>query len=83
MFELIALTLFVAVPWSLGYLTGTYWVSTLPLVSLVLAVALYAADPPDHTDEVDVLPGLFAAASAIAVVTCLGGAAIRRRSRRS
>ena len=83
MFELVALLLFVAAPFVLGWATGSYLSVLLPTASLIAAVVSYAVDPPPGTDEVDVLPGLWILGSAIAVIVCLGGAALTRRSRRS
>jgi hypothetical protein len=82
MFEMVALLLFVAVPFVLGYGTGSYLAALLPAASLIASVVNYGVNPPAGTDEVDVLPGLWIAASAIAVTVCLGGAALARRSRR-
>jgi hypothetical protein len=81
-FELVPLVLFIAAPWALGYMSASYWAALLPAASLIAAVANYASDPPEGTDEVDVLPGLWIALSAIAVVICLIAAAVRRRTRR-
>ena len=81
-FELVTLILFVGLPLALGFGTGSYWAALLPAASLVTAVVSYVADPPAGTDEVDVLPGLWIAFSAVGVLVCLGGAARRRRSRR-
>jgi hypothetical protein len=82
MFELVALLLFVAVPFVLGYGTGSYLPALLPAASLVASAVNYVANPPPGTDEMDVLPGLWILGSAIAVTVCLGGAALTRRSRR-
>ena len=81
MFELVALLLFVAAPFALGYATGSYLPALLPAASLVASVVNYGANPPPGTDEVDVLPGLWSLGSAIAVTVCLGGAALTRRFR--
>jgi hypothetical protein len=80
-FELVALIVFVAVPWALGYGLASYWAALLPAACLAGAVISYAVDPPAGTDEVDVLPGLWIVFSAVAVLACVGGAALRRRSR--
>jgi hypothetical protein len=56
MFELVALLLFVAAPFVLGWATGSYLSALLPAASLVTSVVSYAVDPPPGTDEVDVLP---------------------------
>ncbi len=82
MFELVAVVLFAAVPWAAGYISASYRMALLPVVSLVVAVANYATDPPKVSDEVDVLPGLWIVLSAIGVVICLLVAAVRRRVRR-
>jgi hypothetical protein len=82
MFEVVALMLFVAVPFVLGYGTGSYLAALLPAASLVASVVNYGLNPPPGTDEVDVLPGLWIAASAIAVTVCLSGAVLARRTRR-
>jgi hypothetical protein len=66
--ELLALFLFVAAPWALGYLSASYWEALVPAASLVAAVANYASHPPQGRDEVDVLPGLWVALSAVAVL---------------
>ena len=78
------LLLFVGGPWALGYGTARYWWALVPAVVLVFAVLSFAADPPpgEYPDEVDVQAGLFIVFSAVAVVVCLAGAAVRRRSRR-
>jgi hypothetical protein len=83
MFEFVALLLFVAVPFFLGYGTGSYLAALLPMASLIASVVNYGVNPPAGTDEVDVLPGLWIAASAIAVTVCLGSAALARRASRS
>lgn len=63
-------------------MSASYWAALLPAASLIAAVATYASDPPEGTDEVDVLPGLWIVLSAVAVVICLAAAAVRRRARR-
>jgi hypothetical protein len=84
MLELVLLLLFVGVPWAMGYGTARYWATLLPAAMLVVAVLSYAADPPpgEYPDEVDAWAGLWIVFSAFAVVVCLAGAAMRRRSRR-
>jgi hypothetical protein len=82
MFEMVALLLFVAAPFGLGYGTGSYVAALLPAASFIASAVNYGVNPPAGTDEVDVLPGLWIAASAIAVTVCLSGAALARRSRR-
>jgi hypothetical protein len=79
--ELLTLLLFIGVPWAVGYGTASYRAALLPAASLVAALVRYAADPPAGADEVDVLPGLWVVFSAVAVLVCLGGATLRRRSR--
>jgi len=82
MFELVALLLFVAVPFVLGYGSGSYLAALLPTASLIASVVNYGVNPPAGTDEVDVIPGLWIGASVIAVTVCLGSAALARRTRR-
>ena len=82
MFELVALLLFVAAPFVLGYATGSYLSALLPAASLVASLVNYGVNPPPGTDEVDVLPGLWILGSAVAVTVCWGGAALTRRLRR-
>ena len=79
MFELVALVLFVVLPAALGYISASYWAALLPAASLIAAVISYASDPPEGTDEVDVLPGLWIALSVIAVVISLVATTVRRR----
>lgn len=81
MFELATLILLVGLPLALGYGTGSHWAALLPAGSLVTAVVSYVADPPAGTNEVDVLPGLWIGFSAVGVLVCLGGAALRNHSR--
>jgi hypothetical protein len=79
-FELVALILFIALPWTLGYKSARYRAALLPAISLITAIANYAANPPAGTDEVDVQPGLWIAFSAVAVVVSLSATAVRRRA---
>jgi hypothetical protein len=71
MFELTALVAFVGIPIALGYLTADYLVTVLPALSTVLAAWNLIANPPGHTDEVDVLPWLWAAFSVVALIACV------------
>jgi hypothetical protein len=82
-FALVTLLLFVGLPLVLAYWTASYWAALLPAASLVAAVLSYAVNQPAGTDEIDVLPGLWIAFSAIGVLVCLGGTALRRSRRAS
>ena len=81
MLDLLAILVFIAFPFGLGWFTRSYLAAILPLTSLVAAIVNYATysfeGPPD---EVDVLPGAWVVLSAIALVVALGGAALARRS---
>jgi hypothetical protein len=84
MLELVLLVLFVGVPWVLGYGTARYWAALVPAGALLVAVLSFAAAPApgEYPDEVDAWAGLWIVFSGLAVVVCLAGAAVRRRSRR-
>jgi hypothetical protein len=79
-FELVAILVFFALPFGLGWVTRSYWSALLPATSLLVAIANYAANPPEGNDEIDVLPGVWIVLSAIALVVTLGAAALARRS---
>jgi O-antigen/teichoic acid export membrane protein len=80
-FELIALVVFVVVPWLIGYGSASWWTLLLPAASLVAAVVTYLVHPPGHTDEVDVEYGLWILGSIVAVVACVVAIVVRRRRR--
>jgi hypothetical protein len=83
MFELVALLLFVVLPFGLGYVTGSYAAAFLPTLSLLASLLNYGLNPPEGPpDEVDVLPIIWVVASAVAVTVCMVGAALGRRMRR-
>jgi hypothetical protein len=81
--ELIALVLFVGVPFLLGYVVADYWIVALPATSLAVAVTSLVVNPPGHSDEVDVLPWAWAVLSVVAVLVCVAGVALARHNRRS
>jgi hypothetical protein len=82
MLGLLVLVVVVLLPWLIGYAAGNYWAALVPGVGLIVALANYLGSTPAHADEVDVQPFLWIAFSALAVLVCLGGAALRRRTSR-
>jgi hypothetical protein len=82
MFQLVVLLLATALPWAVGYWTANYWAALLPAAAAAAAALNYAAAPDVHRDEVDVWPAILLVCSALAVIICLAGAGVRRRSQK-
>ena len=75
--DLIALVLFIALPFALGAGTRSYWSALAPLALLIFAIAQYRSYEP-RGDEIDVLPLAFMVGSALGVLVCLVGVAVGR-----
>jgi hypothetical protein len=80
MLELIALILFVVVPWIIGLATGSWWALLLPVASLVASVVVLVLYPPrQHSDPPDVFGILWVLGSIVAIVVCAVAILLRRR----
>lgn len=72
--------LVVALPGVWGYGVATYWAAVVPAGCLVLSLAAYAMAALEPSRTGDGLSLAFIAAGAVAVLSCLAGAAVGRRS---
>jgi hypothetical protein len=82
MFEMVLILLLTAVPWGVGYVSGSYWAALIPGVLLCAAALELARRGASGTDEVDVWPGVLTILCAVAVLLCLAGACFGRVRRR-
>jgi hypothetical protein len=81
-FELLVLLVFIILPLAAGYSEASYGALLIPVTLIVVSVVAYVSSRPSGgqpADEVDVIPGVYLAASLAGLLLCLVGVALGRK----